>query len=253
MNELIDTRPHPAPHPMSAPAEGAVVAIVLAAGRSTRMGGVDKIWTELGGAPLIAHALRAMAETPGVEMIVAVAPQERHAAIAGLLDGWDVNVRCVTGGARRQDSVAAGIAAAPDASWYLVHDGARALVTTGLAARVLSAARAHGAAVPGLPVADTVKRVGIGTERTPGADDIEHVIETVERTALRAIQTPQAFRGDLLRRAHAEVREDATDDAGMVERLGLPVVVVSGDAMNVKVTTPADLAVARVLLAHRAE
>ena len=245
------------PHPLSAPAEGAVVAIVLAAGSSARMGGIDKLWAELGGAPLIAHSLRAMAETPGVEMVVAVAPAARHAGIAGLLDGWDVNVRCVEGGARRQDSVAAGIAAAPEAAWYLVHDGARALVTTGLAARVLSAARVHGAAIPGLPITDTVKRVQAGEA---GSDIGERVIDTIDRAPLRAIQTPQAFRGDILRRAHAEgvrfegtgaVGNDATDDASMVERLGLPVVVVAGEPTNIKVTTPADLTIARMLIGQR--
>lgn len=239
----------PAIHPMSGPAEGAVVAIVLAAGTSSRMGGIDKIWAELGGAPLIAYALRTMAETPGVELVVAVAPEDRHAALAGLLDGWDVNVRCVVGGARRQDSVAAGIAAAPDAAWYVVHDGARALVTTGLASRVLSAARAHSAAIPGVPIADTVKRV----QPVAGDIDVEVVRGTIDRAPLRAIQTPQAFRGDLLRRAHAEVTTDVTDDAAMVEHLGEPVVVVHGEPTNIKVTTPADLAIARVLLAQREE
>ncbi|MGE3856277.1 MAG: 2-C-methyl-D-erythritol 4-phosphate cytidylyltransferase [Dehalococcoidia bacterium] len=246
---MLEQDTTPPVHPLAAPAEGAVVAIVLAAGSSSRMGGIDKIWAELGGAPLIAYALRAMAETPGVETVVAVAPAERHAAIAGLLDGWDVHVRCVEGGARRQDSVAAGIAAAPDAAWYLVHDGARALVTTGLAARVLSAARAYGAAIPGVPIADTVKRA----QPIEGARDIEAVRGTVDRAPLRAVQTPQAFRGALLRRAHAEVSANVTDDAAMIEHLGEPVVLVPGDPTNLKVTTPADLAVARVLLAQREE
>ncbi len=245
----MNEQDQPAIHPMSAPAEGAVVAIVLAAGSSSRMGGIDKIWAELGGAPLIAHALRTMAETPGVELVVAVAPEDRHAAIAALLDGWDVNVRCVVGGNRRQDSVAAGIAAAPNAAWYLVHDGARALVTTGIAARVLSAARVHGAAIPGVPIADTVKRV----QPIEGAGGVEAVRGTIDRAPLRAIQTPQAFRGDLLRRAHWEVTTDVTDDAAMVEHLGEPVVVVPGETTNIKVTTPADLAIARVLLAQREE
>ena len=245
----MDDQPF-APHPLAAPAEGAVVAIVLAAGGSARMGGIDKLWVEIGGAPLIAHALRAMAETPGVALVVAVAPEARHAGITGLLDGWDVNVRCVEGGARRQDSVAAGIAAAPEAAWYVVHDGARALVTTGLAARVLAAARVHGAAIPGLPIADTVKRVL--TAEGGAADAGERVLDTIDRAPLRAIQTPQAFRGDILRRAHAEdAGGDATDDASMVERLGLPVIVVAGETTNIKVTTPADLAIARVLIAQR--
>ena len=227
-----------------------VVAIVLAAGSSSRMGGVDKIWADLNGTPLIAHALHALARTPGVTTVVAVAPAPRHAALAALLDGCGVRVRCVEGGARRQDSVAAGIAAAPHAAWYLVHDGARALVTPALATRVLQAARTHGAAVPGLPVADTVKRV----QPVPGGasgEEVEAVRGTIDRAPLRTIQTPQGFRGDLLRRAHAEVTGDATDDAGMVERLDLPVVVVRGETTNLKVTTPDDLAIARILLAQR--
>ncbi|MEX2445873.1 MAG: 2-C-methyl-D-erythritol 4-phosphate cytidylyltransferase, partial [Dehalococcoidia bacterium] len=128
---------------------------------------------------------------------------------------------------------------APEAAWYLVHDGARPLATPALAARVLQAAREHGAAVPGVPVVDTVKRVD-GTGR---------VLDTFDRAELRAVQTPQAFRGELLRRAHAEVREDVTDDAAMLERLGCPVVVVDGDPANRKVTTPEDLVIARALLA----
>ena len=110
---------------------------------------------------------------------------------------------------------------------------------------MLAAARARGAAVPGVPLADTVKRI----------DGSGRVLETLERAALRAIQTPQAFRGDLLRRAHAEVRDEtrdgAPDDAVLVERLGAAVEVVPGEAENLKVTTPADLAIVRALLAER--
>ena len=241
MNESRDSASH------AHPADGGVVAIVVAAGASSRMGGVDKIWADLDGAPLIARALRALASTHGVDTIVVVAPRDRHEALAALLDGAGVLVRCVEGGARRQDSVAAGITAAPEAAWYLVHDGARALVTPELAARVLTAARAHGAAVPGVPVADTVKRV----RTLDSADGAEAVLGTVDRAPLRAIQTPQAFRGDILRRAHLEVTTDVTDDAAMVEHLDVAVVVVPGDVTNIKVTTPADLEVARVLLAQR--
>ena len=216
-----------------------VVAIVLAAGGSSRMGGVDKLWARLGDGAVVEHALRALAATPGVTIVVAVAPRERHAAIASILADAGVDVRCVEGGARRQDSVAAGIAAAPDAAWYLVHDGARPFAPPALAVRVLEAARAHGAAVPGLPVADTLKRV----------DAEGRVLHTIDRAPLRAVQTPQAFRGALLREAHARVRDDATDDAAMVERIGGPVVLVPGDEANRKITTQADLNWARALLA----
>jgi 2-C-methyl-D-erythritol 4-phosphate cytidylyltransferase len=122
-----------------------------------------------------------------------------------------------------------------------VHDGARPLLTADLVARVLEGARATGAAIPVVPVADTIKRV----------DTDGRVIETVDRAALRAVQTPQAFEGALLRRAHAEVREDVTDDAAMVERLGGGVMTVPGDPANLKVTTPPDLVLARAWLAER--
>lgn len=217
-----------------------VVAIVLAAGASTRMG-ADKLWADLDGRPVLAHALAAFGLAPEVTRIVVVAPIERHEAIRAL--GSALPATCVEGGARRQDSVAAGIAAAPDAAWYLVHDGARPLVTPALIARVLAGARLAGGAVPAVPVVDTIKRVVL-------EDGTERVEETVDRTALRAVQTPQAFRGDLLRRAHSEVREDATDDAAMLERLGLPVAVVDGERTNLKLTTPADLMVARALLSE---
>ncbi|MDA0302192.1 MAG: 2-C-methyl-D-erythritol 4-phosphate cytidylyltransferase, partial [Chloroflexi bacterium] len=107
----------------------------------------------------------------------------------------------------------------------------------------------HGAAIPGVPIADTVKRV----QPIEGTRDMEAVRGTVERAPLRAIQTPQAFRGNLLRLAHAEVTADVTDDASMIEHLGMPVVVVPGETTNMKITTPADLAIARVLLAQREE
>jgi len=225
-----------------------VAAIVLAAGRSSRMGGEDKLGADLGGEPVIGWALRGIAGLEELAVLVIVGPEERHEALRALVPGHLVvnrglEVRCVQGGERRQDSVAAGIAAAPTADWYLVHDGARPLVTPELTARVLAAAREHGAAVPGVPVVDTLKRV----------DDGGRVLETVERASMRAVQTPQGFAGDLLREAHASVGGDVTDDASMVEALGRPVVVVEGDVANVKVTRPADLLIARVLLEARAD
>ncbi|MDA0271183.1 MAG: 2-C-methyl-D-erythritol 4-phosphate cytidylyltransferase [Chloroflexi bacterium] len=216
------------------------VAIVLAAGTSQRMGGANKIWADLGGRPVLARSLAVFASVAAVTRIVVVAPLEAHAAVREAAPAG-TSVTCVAGGARRQDSVAAGLAAAPDAAWYLVHDGARPLLTVDLVARVLEGARATGAAIPVLPVADTIKRV----------DADGRVIETVDRGTLRAVQTPQAFEGALLRRAHAEVREDVTDDAAMVERLGVFVMTVPGEPANLKVTTPPDLVLALAWLAER--
>lgn len=214
--------------------------IVLAAGRSTRMGGEDKLWADLEGAPVIAHSLRTLGAIEQLAALVIVGPPDRHAALRQFAPPT-VEVRCVAGGERRQDSVAAGIAAAPEAAWYLVHDGARPLLTHQLAARVLDAAQAHGAAIPGIPVSDTLKQI----------DEDGRVLATVDRATVRAIQTPQAFSGDLLRHAHATVTHDVTDDAAMIEALGEPVFLVEGDPANLKVTRPIDLHVARSLLTMR--
>ena len=184
--------------------------------------------------------VRTLSTLEGLSTLVIVGPQQRHQDLRQLVNA-PIDVRCVAGGDRRQDSVAAGIAAAPRADWYLIHDGARPLLTSKLAARTLDAARAHGAAVPGVPVADTLKQI----------DEAGRVVQTVDRATVRAIQTPQAFAGDLLRRAHATVTNDVTDDAAMIEAVGEPVFVVEGDPANLKVTRPIDLELARSLLATR--
>ena len=228
---------------------GATVAILLAAGSSRRVGGVDKLWADLGGHPLLAWPLERLANLEEVDGVVVVAPGERHAEIATLAAGLHTPVRCVEGGPERRDSVAAGIGEAPEAAWYFVHDAARPLASAELARRVLAAAQEHsasidagirrGAAVPGLPPTDTIKAV----------DAEGRVRETLHRSSLRAIQTPQAFAGPLLRRAHREVEGDASDDAVLVERLGEPVWVVEGEPEALKVTTAEDLARVRRLAA----
>ncbi len=220
-------------------------AILLAAGASTRMEGEDKLWADLDGEPLVARPLRTLAALSEVDLVVVVAPAGRHTTLRTLAGDAATRIVCVEGGARRRDSVAAGIAAAPEAAWYLVHDAARPLLSGALACRVLEAARAHGAAVPAVPVADTLKRAG----------DDGRVLETVDRASLYAAQTPQAFAGPLLRRAHAEAAasDDVTDDAALVERLGERVQIVEGDPANVKVTAAADLALVRALAAIQAE
>lgn len=217
---------------------GATVAILLAAGSSSRMGGEDKLWADLDGAPLVARALRVIAGLEEIDALIVVAPVTRHAELYRLGTGAGRQVVCVAGGARRRDSVRAGIQVAPDAGWYVVHDAARPLASADLVRRLLEAAREHEAAVPGVAVVDTVKRV---------ASD-GRVVETLVRDELRAIQTPQVFAGELLRRAHALDDDDATDDAALVERLGAPVYVIEGERSNLKVTTPDDLERARLLL-----
>lgn len=213
------------------------------------MDGVDKLWADLGGEPLLARSVRTLIALPGLCALVVAAPPERHEAIRALAAhvGLRVPLRCVPGGARRRDSVANALAALADveAPLVLVHDAARPLAALDLARRTVAAAARAGAAIPGVPVADTLKRV------TTDTDGTEHVGETVDRATLRAVQTPQAFGLALLREAHAAADPawDATDDAAMVERLGHAVAVVAGDPRNLKVTTPGDLALVRALLA----
>lgn len=219
---------------------GKTVAVLLAAGSSLRMAGVDKAWVDLGGEPLLVRPLRMLAGIEEVDAIVVVAPAVHHAELYRLGTSVGRQVTCVEGGRERQDSVAAALDAAPEAAWYLVHDAARPLASADLARRLLRDVRARGAVIPGVAVVDTVKRV----------DASGRVVETPPRHELRAIQTPQAFEGDLLRRAHAAPRsaQPATDDAQLIEFLGVPVYVVDGEPHNLKVTTPEDLERVRALL-----
>ena len=207
--------------------------IVVAGGSGTRFG-VPKQFETVGGARLVDRAVDAV--VGACDDVVLVLP-------AGV--AWDgVPVAAtVPGGSTRSASVRAGLDAVPSASAVVVvHDAARPLAPPALFDAVIGAVRAGAdAAVPGLPIPDTVKRV-------EGA----HVVETISRDALVAVQTPQAFRADALRAAHA-ADEEATDDAALVEAAGGRVVVVPGDPRNLKVTTPADLVVAAALLVAASE
>jgi 2-C-methyl-D-erythritol 4-phosphate cytidylyltransferase/2-C-methyl-D-erythritol 2,4-cyclodiphosphate synthase len=162
----------------------------------------------------------------------------RAAGATGDLVFRDTHIMAITGGERRQDSVMEGLKAlSDDVSIVLVHDAARPFATPDLTERVIAAARAHGAAVPVIPVPDTVKRL-----------DGDRVDETVDRSGLGLAQTPQGFRRDIIELAYRELAGvDVTDDAAAVERLGLPVAVVSGEPGNFKVTTPVDLQLASVV------
>jgi len=206
--------------------------IVVAGGRGARYGRPKQL-DQLAGRLLIDWAVAAL--RPVCEGVVAV-------LAADLLDGATVSADAVVaGGDTRAASVRAGLAAVPgDAEVILVHDAVRPLATTALAARVIAAIEdgADGA-VPGVPVVDTLKRV-----------DGPKVIATVDRADLVGVQTPQGFRAEALRRAHA-TEADATDDAGLVEAAGGTVVVVEGERENLKVTWPEDIAVAEALLAAR--
>ena len=197
---------------------------------------------------MLVHAVRRMAAAEGIGLVVVAAPPAEVPAVRSLLAGvaGDVEVRVVPGGASRQESVGLALAALdPAVDVVLVHDAARPLAPSDLAESVLAAVRAGAdAVVPAGPVADTVKRVG--------PDGV--VVETVDRESLRAVQTPQGFRRAVLERAHAAAGPaPATDDAGLVEALGVPVLVVPGRDEALKVTRPVDLVLAEALLAGAAE
>jgi 2-C-methyl-D-erythritol 4-phosphate cytidylyltransferase len=220
-----------------------VWAIVVAGGGGRRFGG-PKQFEDLHGRRVLDWSLAA-AEA-ACDGVVAVVPADRlddarAGAAAGAAAGAVAGaVAAVAGGSTRSESVRAGLAAVPDdAEIVVVHDAARPLAGAELFHRTVAAVRAGAdAAIPGIAVTDTVKRVEAG-----------RVVETVDRSRLVAVQTPQAFRAGILRRAHAGSPE-ATDDAGLVEALGGTVVVVEGDPRNLKLTSPDDLIVARALLAR---
>jgi 2-C-methyl-D-erythritol 4-phosphate cytidylyltransferase len=205
-----------------------VGAVIVGAGRASRMNGLDKVFAPLGGRPVLAYSLDAFETSPLVTAIVIVLSETNLAHGRAMVrdGGWRKVVALVPGGARRQDSTRAGLTALPPCDLVAVHDAARPLVTADLIGRGIKAAVAveGGGAVAAVPVKDTIKRVGTGGR----------VLETPPRAALHAAQTPQIAWREALDRALAAV------DA--------PVVVFTGSYRNLKVTTPEDLVIATALL-----
>ncbi|MFF8832280.1 2-C-methyl-D-erythritol 4-phosphate cytidylyltransferase [Streptomyces sp. NPDC015131] len=228
-------------------------AVIPAAGRGVRLGpGAPKALRALSGTPMLIHAVRAMAASRAVSLVVVVAPPDGASEVKNLLDAHALpertDYRVVPGGETRQESVRLGLEALPeDVATVLVHDAARPLVPVDTVDAVVEAVRDGAVAVvPAVPLADTVKQV---EPREKG--EAEPVLGTPDRASLRAVQTPQGFARETLLRAHATVTEDVTDDASMVERLGEPVVVVPGHEEAFKVTRPLDLVLAEAVLARR--
>lgn len=221
-----------------------VAAIIVAAGESKRMGGQDKIFAPLLAQPLLAWTVNAFQASPCVDTIVLVIHPKnlRRAAALVRAQGYSKVEAICPGGARRQDSVRHGLDRVGDAQWVIIHDGARPCVDPSLIQRGVEEAQRAGAAVAATPVKDTIKLV---------SPDDGFVLDTPPRPHLWAVQTPQVFRSDLIRRAHELIAEDAPDDAAMVERLGHQVKVYPGSYENIKVTTPLDLAYAELILKRR--
>jgi len=223
-----------------------VAALIPAAGRGRRMAEeIPKAFLPMGGAPLLAHTLQQFESCSGVEEVIVLAPPGNGVQPAEELvkrHGFRKVSRIVPGGAERQDSVYAGLKAlGPRSDLVLIHDGARPFITPDLIERVVAETRGSRAAVAAIPVRDTIKEVG----------EDGRVLKTLTRDCLWEIQTPQGFHYSLILEAYEEAFRDGfygTDDAALVERLGVEVKVVLGSRYNLKITTPEDLVLGEALL-----
>ena len=216
------------------------VALVLAAGEGVRLGTAEpKAFLEIGDESLVRRATRAACEASLIELVVVAAPPDAVDRTTRDLDGLD-DVIVVPGGPTRQSSAAVALAAAASADAYLIHDAARAFAPSAMFDTICDSLDNCEAVIPVLPLIDTVKRV-----------EGNHVVETLERSSLVRVQTPQGVRGDVYRRAHEQALADGfigTDDAAIVERLGIAVRVVVGFPGNIKITTRGDVEMAKAFL-----
>ncbi|MBI5819091.1 MAG: 2-C-methyl-D-erythritol 4-phosphate cytidylyltransferase [Verrucomicrobia bacterium] len=222
-----------------------IAAVIVAGGRSSRMGkGVDKLFLKLGKAPIIAHTLMKFQNCQAVKHINLVVRADARGDFQAVIRDYRISKvrQVVVGGAERQNSVWNGLQALPKGvDIVLIHDGARPCVSDALINQTIQSVREFGSGIAACKLADTIKEV----------DEEGRILSTVPRDRLWAVQTPQAFRYDLIMRAYRAVIERGarvTDDASAVELLGEPVHIVESPPTNIKVTTPADLSIAGVLL-----
>lgn len=223
-------------------------AVVVAAGSARRMEGIDKVLASLGELPVLVHTLYAFQDCPAIDEVVVVTREDLLVEVSRLCRDFalDKVTKVVVGGAERVHSVQAGLREVnPDADLIAIHDGARPLVTAQVIQAAVDAAVVTGAAAPAIPLIDTVKRWENGQS-----------VETIDRSALRAMQTPQVFESGLIRAATQKAVEDGellTDDCAAVERLGMRVTLTEGSRENLKITTPLDLVIGEAILQARAE
>jgi len=220
-----------------------VGAVIVAAGSSQRMSGGDKLFTPLCGETVLARVITVFQSCLAIDQIVLVVREDKVDEIIELVTDseWSKIVDVCAGGMRRQDSVQAGLDKLRKCDWTVVHDGARPLVTAKLIEQGLEVALDAEAAAAAMPVTDTIKVVG--------PDGTVHY--TPSRDSLWAVQTPQVFRTDLLRKAYRRVKDDVPDDATAVEQYGHRVVLYRGSYDNIKITTLDDLVLAEALLKKR--
>lgn len=220
-------------------------AIIVAAGSSRRMGGRDKLWTPLAGRIILARTIDVFESSPFIATIVLVLNAARLADADALRkqEGWRKVAALVPGGERRQDSVRNGLdklaEISPDCRLVMIHDGARPLVSNTIIEEGLRATEKQQAAVAAVPVKDTIKQA-----------QHEFITATLDRSQLWSIQTPQVFAFPLIHAAHhtSQAQEDVTDDAALLEKLGLPVAIFPGSYTNIKITTQEDILIAEALL-----
>ncbi len=221
-------------------------AVIVAAGASRRMEGVDKMTAPLGELPVLAHTLYAFQDCAAVDCVVVVTRKDLLERVGGLRETYSFNkvAKVVVGGATRLESVRAGLREVPpQTTLAAIQDGARPLVTQEIIRETVARAALTGAAAPAVPVTDTIKRAENGLTR-----------ETVDRAELWAVQTPQVFDFGLLRAAVEKALEDKaelTDDCAAVERLGMRVSLTRGSRENIKITTPFDLVLGEAILEAR--
>ncbi|MBQ6757407.1 MAG: 2-C-methyl-D-erythritol 4-phosphate cytidylyltransferase [Oscillospiraceae bacterium] len=222
-------------------------AIIAAGGSSTRMG-EDKLFIELEGIPVIARTLLVFQSCDVIDEIVIVTREDSIVKIADLCAQYNIAkaTKIVKGGASRMDSVLAGIAEiSRKARLVAIHDGARPLVTGDIIKETVLKAAFYSAAAPYIPVKDTIKRIENG-----------FTVGTVDRNTLASMQTPQIFKPDLIKTALLKAKEDGlslTDDCSAVENMGVNVFLTKGSEENIKVTTPADIVLAEMILKRRSE
>ncbi|MCA9283290.1 MAG: 2-C-methyl-D-erythritol 4-phosphate cytidylyltransferase [Phycisphaerales bacterium] len=245
-----------------------ICVIICAAGASSRFGGRDKLGEDLGGRPVLHRTVDLFTKRDDVDQVIVAGPHDeeafgefrlRHADKLALM-GVAI---CRGGKTHRYETVANALEHVPDDATHIaVHDGARPCASMEMLDRLFKAAQSHDAVIPGVEIHDTIKRVSKSAKVEKEIDPLDAILgdagkantsvrtveATVDRSNMMAIQTPQVFAARLLRRAYQQSDLTSTDDASLVERLGEPVVVVEGDARNIKITRPADLHTARLIL-----
>ena len=217
-----------------------IAAVVVAAGTSVRMNGLDKIFSYINNIPLIVHSLKVFNNCPNIDQIALVVNKDSLAEGRNVIKEYsltNVTAICV-GGTKRRYSVRAGLNAINPCDTVIVHDAARPIIDVTMIERGLLAAEDTGAAIAAVPTTDTHKIVS----------SENMVIDTIDRKTLWAVQTPQIFDYHLLVSVHEQANGDFTDDASMVESLGYPVKIFMGSYKNIKVTTPEDIPIVESLI-----